>query len=81
MGYKLDANSLDIQHLPIVELSLDLSRPQIIWAPNGVGKSSLYRAIEGMQLEGVSFVECSNYRRDFARSEKPYGSKSNSLCS
>lgn len=65
---KYDLKSLG--HLDLIELELDLSVSQIIWAPNGVGKSSIFNALKEEERPHLSFAEFSNNRASFAKEAK-----------
>lgn len=59
-----------IAHLNFDSFQMDLSKPQIIWAPNGVGKSSIYRVLEELGLERAQFIACDDMREEFVRGTK-----------
>ncbi|AEB07032.1 hypothetical protein Corgl_0921 [Coriobacterium glomerans PW2] len=61
---------VSMKHLGARGLEIDLRESQMTWAPNGVGKSSIYRALKEKGPKKVSFVECSDYRANFAKSAK-----------
>ncbi|MEG1861894.1 MAG: hypothetical protein RR206_09425 [Bacteroidaceae bacterium] len=58
-----------IAYLNTEHLKINLNKSQIIWAPNGVGKSSIYKSLKG-NIDKVSFAECSDYRASFAQEAK-----------
>lgn len=59
-----------IDHLVFDGFKMDLASPQIVWAPNGVGKSSIYRALKDMGLERTRFIACDDMRSEFVRGTK-----------
>lgn len=59
-----------IGHLNFDGFEMDLGKPQIIWAPNGVGKSSIYRVLEESGLDRAQFIACDGMREEFVRGAK-----------
>lgn len=59
-----------VDHLDLSRVSIDFCKPQIIWAPNGVGKTSLYRGLQHGQLSFASFTEFSDARAEFVKESK-----------
>lgn len=61
-----------IAYLDLHDVEIDLNRTQIIWAPNGVGKTTIYKALQnaGINLGNVAYLACEDMRKDFAKSAK-----------
>lgn len=59
-----------IEYLTFNDFRLPLDKSQIIWAPNGVGKSSIYKALQNLELNKVRFVACDDMRKEFVRAVK-----------
>ncbi len=61
-----------ITYLDLHDVEIDLDRTQIIWAPNGVGKTTIYKVLQdaGINLGNVAYLACEDMRKDFAKSAK-----------
>lgn len=56
-----------LSHLDLSQLgeTLDLSRNQIIWSPNGTGKSSIFKALKSLNKPSLAFAELDDSRVEF----------------
>ncbi len=64
------SNLNELDYLNNHDIELDLSKSQIIWAPNGVGKSSICRALAKQGFEKIDFTEFNDGRKEFVSSAK-----------
>lgn len=64
MSKILTGKDFRVNHLDLSRVTIDFGKSQIIWAPNGVGKTSLYNALQQGQLDSASFTEFNNNRAD-----------------
>ena len=70
MSKILAGKDLGVNHLDLSRVTINFGESQIIWAPNGVGKTSLYNALQQGQLDSASFTEFNNNRAEFVKSAK-----------
>lgn len=70
MCKRLSGKDFGVNHLDLSRVTIDFEKSQIIWAPNGVGKTSLYNALQQGQLDSASFTEFNNNRAEFVKSAK-----------
>lgn len=70
MCKKLSGKDFQVNHLDLSRVTIDFGKSQIIWAPNGVGKTSIYNALQQGQLDSASFTEFNNNRAEFVKSAK-----------
>lgn len=70
MCKKLTGKDFQVNHLDLSRVTIDFGKSQIIWAPNGVGKTSIYNALQQGQLDSASFTEFNNNRAEFVKSAK-----------
>ncbi len=70
MTKTLTDEDFKVEHLNLSKVTIDFGTPQIIWAPNGVGKTSLYKGIQRGQLPSASFTEFNDNRAEFAKEAK-----------
>lgn len=70
MCKRLSGKDFGVNHLDLSRVTIDFGKSQIIWAPNGVGKTSLYNALQQGQLDSASFTEFNNNRAEFVKSAK-----------
>lgn len=70
MSKILTGKDFRVNHLDLSRVTIDFGKSQIIWAPNGVGKTSLYNALQQGQLDSASFTEFNNNRGEFVKSAK-----------
>lgn len=70
MAKTLTNKDFGVDYLDFSQVKIDFSKPQIIWAPNGVGKTSLYKGLQQGQLPTASFAEFNNNRPGFVKDAK-----------
>lgn len=58
-----------LDHLDLSALgsTLDLSQSQIIWSPNGTGKSSIFKALKSLDNPSLAFAELDDSRVEFKK--------------
>lgn len=67
----IDASVLEnIDHLHIGDFALDLSESSIVWAANGVGKTSIYRYLRDEDGGELAFVDCEDYRNNILKQKR-----------
>ena len=59
-----------IEYLDFQKFDLDLNKSSIIWAPNGVGKTSIYRHLQTKLGNQATFVDCEDYKSGILKSRK-----------
>ena len=70
MAKILSDEDFKVEHLDLSRVKIDFGTPQTIWAPNGVGKTSLYKGLQLGQLPSASFTEFNDNRAEFAKGAK-----------
>lgn len=60
----------DIDYLDFQRFDLDLTESSIIWAPNGVGKTSIYKHLKTKLGNQVTFVDCEDYKSSILKTKK-----------
>lgn len=67
----IDSNILGhIEHLHIGDFALDLGESSIVWAANGVGKTSIYKYLRDENGGELAFVDCEDYRNNFLKQKR-----------
>lgn len=59
-----------IEYLDFQQFDLDLRNSSIIWAPNGVGKTSIYRHLQTELGNQATFVDCEDCKSGILKSKK-----------
>lgn len=59
-----------IEYLDFQKFDLDLTKSSIIWAPNGVGKTSIYKHLQANLGNQVTFVDCEDYKSGILKARK-----------
>lgn len=71
MNSTIDKEELEsIDYLSFHSFELNLLDNNIVWAPNGVGKSSIYRQLQKTRKGNISFVDCEAYKTDIIKKKK-----------
>lgn len=67
----IDSSILEnIEHLRIGDFTLDLSESSIVWAANGVGKTSIYKYLRDEDEGELAFVDCEDYRNNYLKQKR-----------
>lgn len=67
----IDSSILEnIEHLRIGDFTLDLSESSIVWAANGVGKTSIYKYLRDEDGGELAFVDCEDYRNNYLKQKR-----------
>lgn len=59
-----------IEYLDFRKFDLDLTKSNIVWAPNGVGKTSIYKHLQTKLGNQATFVDCEDYKNGILKARK-----------